>query len=789
MEQRLIYPDTEGIPLKWLTLSWGRIPCKCPKCRCLIEPGDYTLRMTCLKRHRHHVFYLCLSCARGRSSASSRLLHLSKEEIMALAPRGAAQSPFTADVREWISQIRNLGLVAVPTWGQGKALPSTRGTTMKALADQPPSLEDLLDGRFVSSIVRALPEKDRGRYWNLGRLADFSGGLAIVSGNAAPAGGYIVSFDIDVASWVPADKLPAELLSFPPTAETLLVERGTRPGNWHVFLAAKDRFPGKLSITARIGDKDCVLAEVNGYGATHLRSWPTTPADKPAGYERFFVAAGPLPPRLEARGAADGLADFLSRILGVDARVQEQERRAPGSRGAAPLSLVAAIEADLEKRESRLSNPGPGGFRAGYCPFHDDRRKSFSINPERNFWQCFSGCGQGSLADLAKRLGLEWKPPERQPATRLPRTQEPRTQDAPGQKGADREGSYEGLRRQRSERRNAALYGIVLPRATALSERGESREDAEFYTIEKVRVWSMEYGIKLGILVSDPTLALSRDQTLEAILHLEGIGSKLYERFELCMRPIGGICPVDGLREWSKTTSLCRQFFHAWSPTQTTSKVRQIELPDLIGGTSYRTVWFGTAFDLAGTEDFDGPLDMAKLALEPRMKAWRRAVTKRSHRKVWKGKILARAESFYLTRQPGERSVYVQKLVLQESVAGELTDEIYDLARELQAEIVGDRGTESGEAIVLQMVADTMTSLIGIAAGDWEALGAFISATRGQHLFMGMSALYEVLLHIKKDEAPVCDLCGLKLKFVPLDEESKEAVAVGQARAGPWPRW
>jgi hypothetical protein len=31
----------------------------------------------------------------------------------------------------------------------------------------------------------------------------------------------------------------------------------------------------------------------------------------------------------------------------------------------------------------------------GYCPFHDDQKRSFSVNQERNFWYCFA-CEQGN---------------------------------------------------------------------------------------------------------------------------------------------------------------------------------------------------------------------------------------------------------------------------------------------------------------------------------------------------------------------------------------------------------
>ena len=36
----------------------------------------------------------------------------------------------------------------------------------------------------------------------------------------------------------------------------------------------------------------------------------------------------------------------------------------------------------------------------GYCPFHDDHHMSFGVNEEHNFWNCFAGCGGGSVIDF-----------------------------------------------------------------------------------------------------------------------------------------------------------------------------------------------------------------------------------------------------------------------------------------------------------------------------------------------------------------------------------------------------
>ena len=36
----------------------------------------------------------------------------------------------------------------------------------------------------------------------------------------------------------------------------------------------------------------------------------------------------------------------------------------------------------------------------GRCPFHDDHRPSFGVNDEGNYWNCWAGCGGGSVIDF-----------------------------------------------------------------------------------------------------------------------------------------------------------------------------------------------------------------------------------------------------------------------------------------------------------------------------------------------------------------------------------------------------
>jgi len=48
-----------------------------------------------------------------------------------------------------------------------------------------------------------------------------------------------------------------------------------------------------------------------------------------------------------------------------------------------------------------------GGKQAnGLCPFHEDKKSSFSVNLETGQWKCFSGCGEGNSLTFADRMEI-----------------------------------------------------------------------------------------------------------------------------------------------------------------------------------------------------------------------------------------------------------------------------------------------------------------------------------------------------------------------------------------------
>ena len=126
-----------------------------------------------------------------------------------------------------------LSLTPLPRWGGGHALP---GTNHRALADNPPTPREVA-------------------------CADYSGGLAILTGTAHPMGGYVLGLDID--------KGPQTLPGLP--RGFLYTETGTAPGKWHLFMRVTDRLDGQVNL---VGPSGQPVAELKGYGQS-LRSWPS----------------------------------------------------------------------------------------------------------------------------------------------------------------------------------------------------------------------------------------------------------------------------------------------------------------------------------------------------------------------------------------------------------------------------------------------------------------------------------------------------------------------------------
>jgi hypothetical protein len=106
---------------------------------------------------------------------------------------------------------------------------------------------------------------------------------------------------------------------------------------------------------------------------------------------------------------------------------QEPERRRvqvyPPTAEAGDLPLWERVKQGITVEELVSQYVDLSAKGIGKCPFHEDEVPSLSVNAKENYWNCFAGCGGGSVIDfwmkmndmdfkdatkdLAERLGLK----------------------------------------------------------------------------------------------------------------------------------------------------------------------------------------------------------------------------------------------------------------------------------------------------------------------------------------------------------------------------------------------
>ena len=94
--------------------------------------------------------------------------------------------------------------------------------------------------------------------------------------------------------------------------------------------------------------------------------------------------------------------DIPEAVFAEFREVGEQQTAKPESKPSEPNgeTLSARIKATITMEDfvGQFVLLSPKG--RGYCPFHDDQHKSFSVNAEQNYWNCFADCGGGSVIDF-----------------------------------------------------------------------------------------------------------------------------------------------------------------------------------------------------------------------------------------------------------------------------------------------------------------------------------------------------------------------------------------------------
>lgn len=66
--------------------------------------------------------------------------------------------------------------------------------------------------------------------------------------------------------------------------------------------------------------------------------------------------------------------------------------------------FIAAHPIERELTERGVAVLGNGIKKMAKCPFHEDKQASFSVDTNKGLWNCFAGCGGGSVIDLIAKF-------------------------------------------------------------------------------------------------------------------------------------------------------------------------------------------------------------------------------------------------------------------------------------------------------------------------------------------------------------------------------------------------
>lgn len=95
--------------------------------------------------------------------------------------------------------------------------------------------------------------------------------------------------------------------------------------------------------------------------------------------------------------------DFISPYLVRSLPPAERQKPKPESKVLCPPTqntLSERIKARISVLEFVSRYVELDARYAGFCPFHDDQKKSFSVNAEGNYWRCFAGCKGNTVIDF-----------------------------------------------------------------------------------------------------------------------------------------------------------------------------------------------------------------------------------------------------------------------------------------------------------------------------------------------------------------------------------------------------
>jgi len=85
----------------------------------------------------------------------------------------------------------------------------------------------------------------------------------------------------------------------------------------------------------------------------------------------------------------------------------------------ANATLSERIKASISVYDFVSRYVGLDAQSKGFCPFHDDQKKSFSVHRERDFWHCFAGCltPDGNKGGSVIDFWMKWREKQGQDAS------------------------------------------------------------------------------------------------------------------------------------------------------------------------------------------------------------------------------------------------------------------------------------------------------------------------------------------------------------------------------------
>jgi len=124
--------------------------------------------------------------------------------------------------------------------------------------------------------------------------------------------------------------------------------------------------------------------------------------------------------RAQLKALSDPERVPIEEVLKYQYQELERKKLAPvtGDFGDLPLWEKVKRAITIEELVSHYVDLNSKGI--GKCPFHEDDNPSFSVNTKENYWNCFSGCGGGSVIDFWMKLNnLDFKEASNDLAERL----------------------------------------------------------------------------------------------------------------------------------------------------------------------------------------------------------------------------------------------------------------------------------------------------------------------------------------------------------------------------------